>query len=336
MRATPFSLTTPWNIAWRTQTGVVINAITAHDDVAVVAPRDVLIGLELATGNERWRRPMRKPVGLVPSTNRGPIACSFEKGITELDAFDWSGKPRWSLRREWFISAEGIHAEGDTILCAGRYDKTGALICAYVDDATGKVTAEYPCIGVQPRAIAGALLYRGDGDGEHAGLFRVDHATGKVRRLTSLVVQDYAVAGDVAVVNTGEELATELVAIDIASANVRWRAPGGLGCAIVIDGDDVVTGIRDGDTIGVVTRALRDGSPRWAAPLVPATSLMPFVTPTLVIAHGADDRIDVYDRATGRQVQQLDTVSGYAGAAMTQHGFIDVRMRGEVVCWRGA
>lgn len=81
-----------------------------------------------------------------------------------------------------------------------------------------------PCAGVQPRAIAGGLLYRGEGSaGDHAGLFRVSHATGKAERLTSLVVQDHALADGVAVVNAGEDSITELAAIELASGAVRWR-----------------------------------------------------------------------------------------------------------------
>ncbi len=324
------------NIAWRSRTDVIIKTIAAHEDVVVVAARDVLLGLDLATGAERWRRPLRRPQGLLPSTKRGPIACSFEKGKTELDAFDWNGAPRWSLRRDWFVPGDGIYAAGNELLCAGRDDKTGTLTCAYVDDATGTITAEYPCAGVQPRPIANALLYRGDGTGDHAGLFRVDHATADVRRLSSLAVQDYGVAGDIAVVNAGDDLVTELVAIAIANGDVRWRAPGGAVCAIAIDGDDVVSGVRDGDTIGVVVRSRRDGTARWTAPLVPSTELKPLVTRSLVIAYGADDHIDVHDRSSGELLQQLEAQPTNAGAVITRAGLVDVRMSGEVVCWSGS
>lgn len=336
MRATSFTLNPPLRVAWHARTGILIESISAHDDVAVVSGKGVLIGIDLATGNERWRRSVRTGLGPMPATRRGFVVLDNEKGVSHLHAFDWAGNPRWSLRRDWFFPGDGIHAESDAILCAGQYNESGAAICAYIDDATGKVDAEYPCVGVQPRAIEGGFLYRGDAAGEFAGLFRVAHAGGEIKRLVSVPVQNYEIAGDIAVVNAGEDMTTELMAVDVASGNVRWRAPGGAVCEIAIDGDDVVSGVVEDETISVVSRSLRDGVQQWAGPFVPGLMLKPLLTPTLVVAYGADDHIALHDRKSGRLVQRLESVATNAGAVVTRSGLVEVRMRDEIVCWRGA
>jgi outer membrane protein assembly factor BamB len=338
-------LTPPLKSAWHIELDIIVDAITANKDVVIAKALKTIVGLDAATGRELWRRALHAGTGRVHATRRGPVFLDNQRGISTLRAFDWTGTPRWSLRRDWFFPGDGFTVEADRILCAGIYNDPQELVCVYVDDVTGLLLAEHECPGVQPRSLADGFMYRGDyrsgSPDEVAGLFHVTVSSGQVKRVSTLPVQEFQLAGDTAVVISGEDPMAQVAAIDIGTGEVLWNHRSDYSCDVAIDGDDVVSGVWDGQSITVCLRSLRDGIVRWTAPPIRRSSLKPILlTPTLVIAYGAvddstsvDSHLVLHDRASGRVLQQVDK-TGFVGGVIAGPNLIDVQMGGSLTCWR--
>ncbi|HTL33236.1 MAG TPA: PQQ-binding-like beta-propeller repeat protein [Kofleriaceae bacterium] len=331
--------------AWHVKLDILVDAVTANKDVFIATALKTMVGLDVNTGRQLWRRDVHVGTGRLQTTRRGPVILDNQKGVSTLRAFDWTGTPRWSLRRDWSFPGDGFIVEADRILCAGIYNDSRECICACVDDVTGLLLAEYACPGVQPRSVTDGFMYRGDyrpgAPDEIAGLFHVTVSTGQVKRISTLPVEVFQLAGDTAVVISGEDPTARVTAIDTVTGEVRWSHRTNYSCDLAIDGDDVVSGVWDGENITVCLRSLRDGSVRWTAPPIRRSSLGPvLLTPTLVVAYGAvddstsaDSHLVLHDRASGRVLQKIDK-TGFVGGVTAGPNLIDVQMGGSLTCWR--
>jgi outer membrane protein assembly factor BamB len=184
--------------------------------------RHALVGLDAATGAERWRATVDR--GVYPLAVAGDVMIAGS--LTRIDPA--SGRPLWQ-HSPGNLYVESIVVAGDRVIVfgSGLEDGDGRIIAFAVADGRPLYDIETPALSGGTPVVAGGLVWRAasrrDAPPE---LVAIDPASGSTVHTLSLTATDeIAAAGDL----VGVPTADGLVVVDAVSATERFRISGGTG-----------------------------------------------------------------------------------------------------------
>lgn len=163
------------------------------DGHVLVPTAGALVALDLATGNEQWRRGEEQPWASAPVVNDGTVYVGFadQRGLLALDIE--TGDEQWRIETRGSIQAAPTFDHGHDTLYLG--DDTGRLY--RIDPAAGEVTLRGEVFGPVTALAHGRSLKVGTESGEVYDLF-VHHEefTGLWRRKVDGWVRSLTLARD--------------------------------------------------------------------------------------------------------------------------------------------
>jgi len=300
-------------LRWAHRTGPNAFVTAVGNGTVVVAPQyGPLIGLELATGRERWRFGLAEGQGPESGTIAGDtlfVGTSFPAegavGPPVVYALELAGgRQRWRavLDPGTDLQWAGPVVDGGQVLVADTLSHEGSAPASHLhalDAATGrrrwKADLHAPTQGffADSPVLAGSLAYLPTASGM---LLAVDTRSGRE------VWRDQGGFPVLAGVRGGLLIALvndRLVAFDAAGGTRRWQTPIGNGEGeqwAVLDGDAVL--VAGGGALVAVDAAT--GAARWRAPVGPAVGWPVAAGGRVYVA--ARDRLVAVDRSSGREV----------------------------------
>jgi outer membrane protein assembly factor BamB len=326
---------------WATETDSTVISRTAATDgyrIVVVASGSDVTGLSLADGSVAWRRTVLPYAAEIQGVDRGVVVASGEVDDTTLSAFSWNGVPLWEHRSGISTGVERLRGAGSQLLVVGVGTAAGdEQVCQVRSAATGDVTLEFPVAGDVPDATAFGFVWsaRSD-DPAEAGLFLFDPDTANPQRLVDVPHSIREVGDGVAVIDTSstESGFGRLIAVDLSNGDVLWETDGGGAPVLAIDqGQLACARAVDGERVAVTLRQLRTGEPIWSAAPATAEAVSLLLAGDCVVSSVPAERIDLYDRANGHQLQSLaEATSLVKGGCVTGAGLVDATFA-EVRCY---
>jgi len=300
-------------LRWTHRTGLNAFVTAVGEGMAVVAPQyGPLIGLELATGRERWRFPLTEGQGPESGTISGGtlfVGTSFPaEGAVDppvVYALELAtGRERWravldpGTDLQWAAPV----ADGGQVLVADTLSHEGSASASHLhalDATTGQrrwaADLHAPTQGffADPPVLSGRLAYLPTASGQ---LLAVDTGSGRE------VWRDQGGFPVLAGVRDGLVIALvgdRLVGFDAAGGARRWQTPVGRGEGeqwAVLDGDAVL--VASGGALVAVDVAT--GAARWRAPVGPAVGRPVAAGERVYVA--TRDRLVAVDRTSGREL----------------------------------
>jgi outer membrane protein assembly factor BamB len=300
-------------LRWAHRTGPSAFITAVGGGMVVVAPQyGPLIGLELATGKERWRFPLAADQGPESGTVDGDtlfVGTSFPtEGAVDppvVYALELTGgRLRWRAVLDGGTDLQwaGPVVDGGQVLVADTLSHEGSAPASHLhalDAATGrrrwKADLHAPTQGFfnDHPVLAGGLVYLPTASGM---LLAVDTRSGRE------VWRDDSGFPVLAGVRDGLLIALigdQLVAFDAVGGARRWQTP-------VLSDRGEQWAVLDGDAVlvagggGVVAVDAATGAARWRAPVGPAAGPPAVAGQRVYLA--TRDRLVAVDRDSGREV----------------------------------
>jgi len=317
------------NLRWARRTGPTAFVVAVAGDSVVVAPQyGPLIGLDLATGRERWRFGLADGQGPESGTIAGDtlfVGTSFPaEGAVDppvVYALDLAtGHQRWravldpGTDLQWAAPV----VEGGQVLVADTLSHEGSAATSHLhalDADTGrrrwKADLHAPGQGffAEPPVVAGDLAYLPTASGM---LLAVDTRTGRE------VWRDQGGFPLVAGVRDGLVVALvggdRLVGFDAATGARRWQTPvgGGESEQWAVLGGDAVLVAGDGALVAVDAAT---GAARWRAAV--GNAVGPPVVAGERVYVATRDRLVALDRASGTMVWSSGKVRSATAPVVT-------------------
>ncbi len=258
------------SVQWEVRTGRVQPASPAVVDGVVYVGTDdrLLLALDAASGDERWRFPTEGAVGGSAAVAGEVVYIGDEAGF--LYAVDGAtGDERWRVD-----------------LGASLYTAAPAVVdgVVYLTSGAG---------GTAPAVVDGVVYVGGDGSASRGSLHAhaVDAATGQERWNVNLAATDTA---------------DGLFALDAATGDERWhfQTVGPVyHSSPVVAGDAVYVGAQDGNVYAV---DLATGEERWRVETGAAVYASPAVVDEVLYVGSTDGFLYALDAATGEQRWRLE------------------------------
>jgi outer membrane protein assembly factor BamB len=322
--------------------GVMRRPVSDGKVVAAVA-RNRLTGYDAATGARLWDHAVLAVISEIESSDAGPVVTwPLRDGDVELSAYGWSGEPLWRIRTGIGTGPGKLRGCGDRLTAVGLPLGPSTQQIAQVYDArTGKLLLEFPCNGDAPNWVDRLYVYSEAAAHGMGGLFAYDPKSGRTKKLHDAGASVRVVEGGIAVFDTtsDEVRFSRLIAVDLSTGRTLWEEPGGPNYALAAD-DGLVASVQaiDDARVAMTLRELSTGRALWTADSVEADALAPVMAGDCVLGHMAGERIDVYDRASGRLIQTLNEESSLLlGGCLTPFGYVDARTRPlRFLCFSGA
>jgi len=306
-------------------------------EVIVVAVHDELIGLAARTGERLWSHRETNTIMTLQACDVGPVITIAQEEDMKLAAFSWRGESLWDRSSGIAIGGDGLKGAGTHVIAIGvPSGRSRQQVCQVRNAATGEIETRFPCNGDVPDMVDGRFVYATP-PGEGGGLFVYDPSSRKKRRVLDRGTTVRVVTDELAIVDTNDDDGvSRLIAVDIASGKIRWEDEGGRNFSLSVAGGQLASAITvDKDKLAMTLRDAATGRRLWAASSVKAEYIAPLLAADCVVGTIAGERIDIYDRADGQQVQSLQHKSNLVGGGcLASTGLIDVAS-GHVFCLSG-
>lgn len=335
------ALNPPVDARWRVMIEskyMTLRPVTNGQGVVCVAAHDRVLALAADTGERLWEHGEPAPITEITGCADGPVLALGGETVA-LVAYRWMGEPLWRTVSDIGTGGDRLRGCGTELLALGvsETDASTRRLCQIRDARTGAVTLAFPYDGDLPDRVEGRFVYSVRGEG--GGLFVLEPPQKKPHRLLDVGHWVRAVAEGVAVIDTYDDdnRFGRLIAVDLASGAVLWEDAGGPNFALAVDGGELAAAVAvDEKRLAMTLRDLRTGRVRWTAEPVVAEDVTPLIAADCVLGSVFGERIEIYDRASGRRVQTLDEESSLVkGGCLDAAGLIDVAAR-VVTCFRGA
>jgi outer membrane protein assembly factor BamB len=329
-----------WRVAFKSEY-MGLRPVTNDQGVIVVAAHDRLFGLVADTGKILWEHAQPAHITEIQACEGGPVLALGGERV-ELVAYRWTGEARWRRSSDIGAGGDRLRGCGAEFLALGVPDggQSTRQLCQVRDTDTGEVKLQFPCNGDLPDRVDGAFVYSVRGAGrEGGGLFVVQPGERKPRRLLDVGHWVRVVAEGVAVVDTYDDdnRYSRLIAVELATGAVLWECPGGPNFALAVDRGQLAACVAiDDKRLAMSLRDLKTGWVQWMAEPIAAEYVSPLLADDCVIGSVISERVDLYDRVTGKLVQSLDEESSLVrGGCVATVGLIDVASPA-VICFKGA
>lgn len=329
----PHELGSPLHIGWRAEPGVgYIDLSPVSDGVTAVVSGSTIAGLALADGSPCWRYTQSGQILDLSVCPSGPLVAHAERDRTWITALSWDGALRWQIEPGIAMASRSLCGLGTALLARGVHlSPTVRQVCRLIDAATGAIQAEYPYIGEKPDVVPrGIISSIQAGDPATTGLWLYDLAAQHPVRLHPAPHDLRVVVGALAVIDTfnldepapnGEQLA-----IDTATGQLRWSAPGGPALTLAADDRHLVgtQALADG-RFAITLRDLRSGESIWQSDPIAAPPPTLMLAADVALAFIDGRRLLIFDRAGGALIQTIDEPStAVYGACFAAGGLVDV------------
>ena len=297
--------------------------------VVAVAAHDRVLGLALGSGETMWDHSQPQPIAEIQACADGPVIALGGEDDVELVAFRWSGEPLWRTKSGIGTGSDRLRGCGTRLVAVGvPVGRSTRQMCQVRDARTGELMQKFVHHGDLPDMIDDRFIYSVRAGEPGSGLYVYHAPSKKKRRLLGVGNWVRVVHDGIVVIDTFDDdnRFSRLIAVDLGTEQVIWEDDGGPNFALAADRGQIAAAMAvDDKRIAMTLRDLRTGQRLWTAEAVEAEEVTPLLAADCVIATIVGERIDIYDRATGRLAQSLAYASNVVkGGWLTQAELIDV------------